>query len=829
MRIAAFSLYLAALELDPKPRPPEALRFQPLRGRTLLVGDARTIEQTAAGREVLRQQEGLKQFDVIVGNPPWSHTGKTGTVARRTAGSRAPLRGQSLDFVARAMDFAHDKTRFGYDPECYALLRQEREAVRERFATSSTRSPPSTLINLSDLSSWLFPKADMPAVALLARHHGQHACRMTLVQARWSPAGEQSHTIEIAPSDVTTLPIASWRRNPALLKAAFLGCRPDLLLLDELWEKHEPLEARLAALGTQLRAGLIFGNRSSDATFLRDLPFVHKRSVRPFRLFDDLHEFDQDSAQWPRRRDIYRAPLLLVSKFMQGAPRPVAAVTSRDALFTDAYYGASFRGASSDAASPCSRHPHIGASVVVLPDDWFFLRRVDTGHSSSRTSMPCRSLRLRGTSNRTPEGVSFNWRAPFIGSSLIWLIGMRSTMPSSICTSWMTQLASWLGTACSEPDGSGRRGGTNLSHPLTQLSYKAMQRRFSPRWTRGCPRRTAGACGPKSTTWRRMRRTVSFDSCSKIGRPFRGRESWRPTARYARCSSGSASAARFGSQRLWSACASYGCTHATKCRSSNRRLAEHWLSVRGLEDADAVVRDSASWRPCNMMSITSREGGAIGPQPLDINTERSDAILQILDEGWEKASASPVIHPGTGEVEITEQLRAGMRTVLKTKRAAWCSKMTILPGTESLSRPSRPRPDGRTDIPIFFSDIREEYDEHDSARDRRVQTGHGGSRRSCREYVVEGIDRFVTGKYAGNHAVGFMAGYLLSDDTQAATARHQPPPTRKRRQSEHLVPCSVPDASWARSSCIRGRVRKRHYSPSRFLRLPCDLYDLGGH
>ena len=202
-----------------------------------------------------------------------------------------------------------------------------------------------------------------------------------------------------------------------------------------------------------------------------------------------------------------------------------------------------------------------------------------------------------------------------------------------------------------------------------------------------------------------------------------------------------------------------------------------------------------------MMSITSPEGGAIGQQPLDINTERSDAILQILDEGWEKASASPVIHPGTGEVEITEQLRAGMRTVLKTKRAAWCRKMTILPGTESLSSPSRPRPDGRTDIPIFFSDIREEYDEHDPHAIVECKRVTGDRADLCREYVAEGIDRFVTGKYAGNHAVGFMAGYLLSDDTQAATASINRHLTRKGRQSEHLGPCSVPDASWARSSC----------------------------
>ena len=247
LRIAAFSLYLAALELDPDPQPPEALRFQPLRGRTLLVGDARTIEQTAAGREVLGPEDGLKRFDVIVGNPPWSHTGKAGTAACRTAGSRAPLRGQSLDFVARARDFAHDRTRFGMILSAmpfFSRSASSTSAVRETLDTLS----PITLINLSELSSWLFPKANMPAVALLACHRGQPADRLTLVQARWSEAGEKSHTIEIAPSDITTLPIASWKRNAGLLKASLLGRRPDRLLLDDLREKHQSLGACLEAL-----------------------------------------------------------------------------------------------------------------------------------------------------------------------------------------------------------------------------------------------------------------------------------------------------------------------------------------------------------------------------------------------------------------------------------------------------------------------------------------------------------------------------------------------------------------------------------------------------
>ena len=367
LRIAAFSLYLAALELDPDPQPPEALRFQPLRGLTLLVGDARTIEETPAGQEMLSHEGGLRKFDVIFGNPPWSHTGRAGTVARRTAGSRAPLRGQSLDFVARARDFAHDKTRFGMILSATPFFGKSASSIRAVRDTLDALTPV-TLINLSELSPWLFPKADMPAIALLARHRGQHAGRMTVVQARWSPAGERSHTIEIAPSDVATLPIASWGRNAALLKAAFLGCHPDLLLLDDLWEKHEPLEARLAALGTQLKTGLIFGNRSNDAASLKGLPFIRRRSVRPFCLLeDDLSEFDQDRAQWPRRRDIYCAPLLLVSKFMQGTPRPVTAVATRDAVFTDVHYGASFPVESTNAA-------HLVAGILASAlASWYFL------------------------------------------------------------------------------------------------------------------------------------------------------------------------------------------------------------------------------------------------------------------------------------------------------------------------------------------------------------------------------------------------------------------------------------------------------------------------
>ena len=342
-RIAAFSLYLAALELDPDPHRLNGLRFDPLVDHTILVGDAFDVDF------------GTRKFDLIVGNPPWSYRGRAGTRARDTRNPNAPRspRGESLDFLARATQFAHERTRFGVVLSATPFF--SRSATGLAAAQGLVESlGPVTLVNLAELSNWLFPRANMPAMVLLARHGDHQADRMTLVQARWSPAGERSHAIEIAPCDVTTLPLASWRRNPGLFKAAFLGQRQDLLLLDDLWEKLEPLDARLRALGTELKTGVIFGNRGGDARFLKGFPFAKGRDIAHYQVPTALQAFDWDHAERPRDRATYRAPLVLVKEFLlkglEEMPRPIVAVAERDTVYTDAHFGASFRAAQPDAA-----------------------------------------------------------------------------------------------------------------------------------------------------------------------------------------------------------------------------------------------------------------------------------------------------------------------------------------------------------------------------------------------------------------------------------------------------------------------------------------------
>ena len=374
VRVAAFSLYLAALELDPDPKPPRALKFKPLIGKTLIVGDMRNVEQTADGQTALTERGARRQFDVIVGNPPWSYRGKEATAARRHESDQdkahAP-RGESLDFVSRTMDFASDSTRFGLILSAVQFF--------SRSGTGATASrqlieklSPVTLVNLSSQSDWLFSNANMPAVVLFARHRPIRSDTITTVQVPWSPIGARSHTFEIAPSDIVTLPLDEWKRKPEFLKAAIFGSRRDLALLDRLTANHEKLDDHLRKIDARFRTGLIFGNRSKDASFLHGVPFLTPAVLQPFSVPADLSPFDATTAEGPRNRDIYRAPLLLVKEFLKAGPRPVVAVADQDTVFTDAYFGAAFPPQRREAAAILSAV--LSSSLA----SWFFLMTAST-------------------------------------------------------------------------------------------------------------------------------------------------------------------------------------------------------------------------------------------------------------------------------------------------------------------------------------------------------------------------------------------------------------------------------------------------------------------
>ena len=373
VRVAAFSLYLAALELDPEPGEPHTLRFDPLIGKNLLVGDALTTGGPGDPAAAAAALGTPARFDLIVGNPPWSYRGReTGSrpVSEGTEDARAP-RGVSLDFAFRALEFSGERARLGLVLSAVQFFSASGTGLRAiRRFLDSLSSP--TLVNLSYHSNWLFRQGSMPAMVVLDGHHRAERDVITTVQIPWSPAGIRSHTFEVGRSDVVELTAADWQRRPEFLKAAFFGTRRDLGLLHRLMESLPDLATALRSCGSQFRNGWTLGDKSRDSRHLLDLPLLQKGALAPFRIAEGLPNFRERMAERPRERSTYRAPLLLVEEFLDREARARVAMASRDTVFTKSFYGASLPSESVD-------YGQILAAILSSSlTSWFFLMTAST-------------------------------------------------------------------------------------------------------------------------------------------------------------------------------------------------------------------------------------------------------------------------------------------------------------------------------------------------------------------------------------------------------------------------------------------------------------------
>ena len=370
VEVAAFSLYLTALELDPHPEPPSDLAFKRLIGRTLFAGDI-WQEQSALAHKA---DDGT--FDVIVGNPPWSYSPTPALRAHRERTGVRGSRGTSLDFVHVAAEYASPRTRFGLVLGAHHFFGRH-ASTRKALRQLMTDLSPVTLVNLANLSSWLFPQAKMPGMVLFGGHRRDQPNVVTAVQVPWSPGGEKSHTFDLAPGDVTTLPVWDWEDDPRFLKGAFLGTHRDLTLVEDLWKRkcHRELTDALGEVGAKFRTGLTRASRSRNARAMRGLPWLDSTApMAPFSVPAGLVPFNDDRAQRPRDREIHRAPLLIMREFLlkQYAPRPLVAVAARDLVYSDAYFGVAFSQEDRDV-------PHLLAGVLSSSlAAWFLLMTSST-------------------------------------------------------------------------------------------------------------------------------------------------------------------------------------------------------------------------------------------------------------------------------------------------------------------------------------------------------------------------------------------------------------------------------------------------------------------
>ena len=174
---------------------------------------------------------------------------------------------------------------------------------------------------------------------------------------------------------------------------------------------------------------------------------------------------------------------------------------------------------------------------------------------------------------------------------------------------------------------------------------------------------------------------------------------------------------------------------------------------------------------------------------------KADAVVNVLrtiHNGWGVATTHFDLSQSAREREMTLRLRTGMCHVVNSCGSAL--PMRVFPGIEVTSA-NVPRPVGLTDISIIF-DWLPGHSPHLVVECKRIA---GNDSKLCRLYVVEGIDRFKSGKYGANHATGIMVGYAIRDTVADAVAGINRYLDGRDRHDDRLKPSRLIN-DWARRS-----------------------------
>ena len=143
-----------------------------------------------------------------------------------------------------------------------------------------------------------------------------------------------------------------------------------------------------------------------------------------------------------------------------------------------------------------------------------------------------------------------------------------------------------------------------------------------------------------------------------------------------------------------------------------------------------------------------------GSPAFSLTEDQLATVIDLVCRGVEEAR--PAIAAGMLEVPATITIRKAMRRV---KRTLNLTNLQIR-GEHELDNMATTDAAilGRIDITLQFLHQFGDEDAYVAIECKRVGAGLAALNSS---YVAEGVDRFVTGKYAAAHEWGFMLGYVL--------------------------------------------------------------------
>lgn len=396
VQIAAFSLYLTALELDyeleQNPSISDDLKFQEIIGRNLFSSNA--FDENAEFNRV--ESFARKQFNAIVGNPPWTKSGSTKSASEYcqykhlernlpvlawlrawlTLHSRLNIKFKAIQYIAcrlpvgyleeystangtppdqaflwRIGDFTNKETQIGlilHGKPFFSSApqaRQAKEALLRRFK-------PQVIINLSKLrSEKLFPKSTAPAMVLIAKDACSEAKGSFYFVCPERSLDYRRHgMIEIGSENIKRLPVIEAASDPDMLKVASWGTARDLHLIQFLRESFPPLARLLNQEGWNSGRGFFSGSDGKEAPELYGKKLLPANYMPKYQVNTAiLHPLTQGKLERSRNPKIYKSPLVIATRGIK-ASGFFAAFSQEDVVYVDTYIGISIPPEESDMA-----------------------------------------------------------------------------------------------------------------------------------------------------------------------------------------------------------------------------------------------------------------------------------------------------------------------------------------------------------------------------------------------------------------------------------------------------------------------------------------------
>jgi hypothetical protein len=340
IQIAAFSLYLTALELDPDPQPPSALKFQPLISSNLFASDAFDEDSTFNNQAPFV----TKAFTAIVGNPPWTRSRSNDKAMQYCDRHDYPVARDNPDqaFLWRIGDFANDKTRIGLLMHSKPFFSQTSKGI-ETKAALLTRFKTSLIINLSNLRlDGLFPTSTAPAMVLIAEgRHPDLLDSFSFITVERTAAFKRHGIIEIGPENIKQLTIRSVVTDPDMLKVASWGSARDMALIRRLRTSFPPLGELIEQNKWAAGQGFQRAGGHTQAPKLYGKKWLPSGEMPPYQINPSkLDPLPKQGLHRPRDIQIYRGPLVVATRGL-GKRLFCAAFSGSDVVYTSLYFGIS--------------------------------------------------------------------------------------------------------------------------------------------------------------------------------------------------------------------------------------------------------------------------------------------------------------------------------------------------------------------------------------------------------------------------------------------------------------------------------------------------------